>query len=398
MRGFHKSAAGWPSILTISPPGTPPCLKRSTTASLRAGSAARQGQADRIEHARRAASWSAGPAGGRRQLHRRQGVHRTASAERPSASRCSSSLDPTQQLVGVVHQRTGRPDGAGRSLAPSAARTAHDPHALRPAGVRQNDHLRQARPDAASSTAASRCSSPPTCSVPPPSSSSSPRRAARRAGLQRSTGATDPVMRLPQRRRTGQAARHIDVVILDTAGRLHIDEKLMDELKQIDDASSRDQVSLGLRRHDRPGRGQQRQGLQRRPRTQRRHPDQARRRRPRRGGPVASRQSPACRSSSSASARSSTTSKSSIPSAWPSASWGSAAFLRWSSSPAKIDPGEMRSRRNDCEDDSPWTACRDGPSGRWAVKKMMSRMPGMGADARSDRQPRSRSPQAHPGA
>ncbi|MFR6393957.1 MAG: hypothetical protein ACLUNQ_01545 [Oscillospiraceae bacterium] len=51
------------------------------------------------------------------------------------------------------------------------------------------------------------------------------------------------------------------MVFLDTAGRLHIDEALMDELKRIEGRrpSQRDSACGG--RHDRPGRGQRRQGL-----------------------------------------------------------------------------------------------------------------------------------------
>ena len=55
------------------------------------------------------------------------------------------SLDPTQQLIGIVHQELGQPDGPGRSLAALAQRVdAVD--ALRPARLGQDHHLRQARP------------------------------------------------------------------------------------------------------------------------------------------------------------------------------------------------------------------------------------------------------------
>ena len=85
------------------------------------------------------------------------------------------------------------------------------------------------------SMAASRCWSPPTCSAPPPSSSS-------RSSASRSTSPSTA-----RRRRANpvdvcrNAVAHakntlLDTVILDTAGRLHIDEMPMDELQQIDRA------------------------------------------------------------------------------------------------------------------------------------------------------------------
>ena len=123
--------------------------------------------------------------------------------------------------------------------------------------------------------------------------------------------------------RIAHAKKHgNDMVFLDTAGRLHIDEALMDELQAIKDAGAAQRDPAGRRRDDRPGRGQRR----RRPSTKqldidRRDAHQARRRRPRRRGPVASRPSPASRSSLSARAKSSTRSSRSTPTAWPPVSW-----------------------------------------------------------------------------
>ena len=50
-------------------------------------------------------------------------------------------------------------------------------------------------------------------------------------------------------------------MILDTAGRLHIDEELMQQLQRIDRRVTPDQVYLVVDAHDRPGRGEQRQGV-----------------------------------------------------------------------------------------------------------------------------------------
>jgi signal recognition particle subunit SRP54 len=49
-----------------------------------------------------------------------------------------------------------------------------------------------------------------------------------------------------------------DVVILDTAGRLSIDEELMAEAKAVRHACRRAEIAAGRRRHDRPGRGDRR--------------------------------------------------------------------------------------------------------------------------------------------
>ena len=114
-------------------------------------------------------------------------------------------------------------------------------------GQRQDDHRRQARPDAARAAAASRCWSPPTCSAPPPSSSCKVLgEQIGVAGLQRrcrADGKPDPVDVC--RNAVAHAKKTLlDTVILDTAGRLHIDEMPMDELKQIDRQVKPDEVYL----------------------------------------------------------------------------------------------------------------------------------------------------------
>ena len=82
-----------------------------------------------------------------------------------------------------------------------------------------------------------------------------------------------------------QAERRLaDVVILDTAGRLHDRRELMDELAEIKRRDEAPRDPPGRRRHDRPGRRQRRHAFDEALELQRRHPDQARRRRPRRRG------------------------------------------------------------------------------------------------------------------
>ena len=49
---------------------------------------------------------------------------------------------------------------------------------------------------------------------------------------------------------------HQDYVLIDTAGRLHIDEELMDELQAIKETVNPDEILLSRRCHDRTGCGQ----------------------------------------------------------------------------------------------------------------------------------------------
>ena len=80
-----------------------------------------------------------------------------------------------------------------------------------------------------------------------------------------------------------------DIVMLDTAGRLSIDEALMDEVPQDPRRHQPGRDAAGGRCHDRPGRGQHRQGVQRRARRHRHRADPYGRRRPRRRGAVDAR-------------------------------------------------------------------------------------------------------------
>ena len=56
-------------------------------------------------------------------------------------------------------------------------------------------------------------------------------------------------------------AKHYDVVIVDTAGRLGIDEELMEQAAAIRDAVDPDEVLFVARRDDRPGRRHHRRGV-----------------------------------------------------------------------------------------------------------------------------------------
>ncbi|GIV00168.1 MAG: hypothetical protein KatS3mg014_1783 [Actinomycetota bacterium] len=76
-----------------------------------------------------------------------------------------------------------------------------------------------------------------------------------------------------------------DVVIIDTAGRLHVDEEMMREARRGARRREAPPRAHGLRRDDRPGRRRAGPGLHARGRHHGLRPHQARRRRPRRRGP-----------------------------------------------------------------------------------------------------------------
>ena len=86
-------------------------------------------------------------------------------------------------------------------------------------------------------------------------------------------------------RHAGRAREERDVVIFDTAGRLAIDEPLS-RAREHRQAHAAGEHLPGLRRDDRPGRGEHRQRVPQPPQRRRHHPHQARRRRARRRGPL----------------------------------------------------------------------------------------------------------------
>ena len=105
----------------------------------------------------------------------------------------------------------------------------------------------------------------------------------RRAGVLR---ARRPGRAPPVAASTRPAASGATSCIVDTAGRLAIDEEMMDQVRRISDADRAELHVPRHRRHDRPGRRHHGRGLPPDPRARRRHPVQARRRRPRRRGAV----------------------------------------------------------------------------------------------------------------
>ena len=95
----------------------------------------------------------------------------------------------------------------------------------------------------------------------------------------------DPVA-IARRAETAARLQGYDVVLLDTAGRTHIDEPLMAEMARNSRRRAPARNPARRRRADRPGRGQPRQELQRAGRLHRHRADPHGRRRARRRGAV----------------------------------------------------------------------------------------------------------------
>ena len=96
-------------------------------------------------------------------------------------------------------------------------------------------------------------------------------------GTDKPTRSRSPRWALDQAKMDGK-----DVLIVDTAGRLHVDEELMRELVDIRDAVSRTDVLLVVDAMTGQDAVERRRAVRRRRRLRRRRDDQARRRRPRR--------------------------------------------------------------------------------------------------------------------
>ena len=151
--------------------------------------------------------------------------------ERCLGAEVLESLDPGQQVIKIVNEELTALMGGDRPRARDRLqRPDRDPDG-RPAGLRQDDRLRQARPLPRRRTART-SPSPPATSSARPRSSSCRRSAAAPAPTSTSRAPSRPGRdrRLGARARPATARR--DVLIVDTAGRLQIDDELMDELAQ----------------------------------------------------------------------------------------------------------------------------------------------------------------------
>ena len=142
------------------------------------------------------------------------------------------SLDPGQQVVKIVNEELAAlMGGTGRELALRLQRPDRDPDG-RPAGLRQDDRLREARPPLRRVRARTSPSPPATSTGRPRSSSWSPSASAP-APTSTSRAPTPTRSRSPPGRSSSAREERRDVLIIDTAGRLHIDQELMAELARI---------------------------------------------------------------------------------------------------------------------------------------------------------------------
>ena len=119
----------------------------------------------------------------------------------------------------------------------------------------------------------------------PPPGGARAARAARRAGRRSRCSTPAPGRPPPQIARAAlvEARRKgFEVLLFDTAGRLHVDEELMARARRAARRSSAQRGAVRGRRDDRSGRGPPARGVRGAAAAHRRHPHQARRRRPRR--------------------------------------------------------------------------------------------------------------------
>ena len=131
--------------------------------------------------------------------------------------------------------------------------------------------------------AGGRCSSPPTCSGP--AAVEQLKVLGQQINIPVYSEATNPVQVC--KNAIAYAKQHsLDMVILDTAGRLQIDDELMDELNQIDRQVQPDHVYLVVDAMIGQEAVNVAKAFNDALSSERHDPDQARRRRPRRGGPV----------------------------------------------------------------------------------------------------------------
>ncbi len=202
-----------------------------------------------------------------------------------------------------------------RRTQPARAAAGRGP-ARRPAGRGQDDDGGQARTLAARRASASACcSSAPTCIGRPRSCSSSGWASSSTIDVAPARADQTPIAIANA---ALDAARRgvYDVLIVDTAGRLHVDEEMMAEVRELARRAATDRDAVRGRQHGGPGRGQRSARLRRGVAPHRRRADQGRRRCARRRSAVGAHRDRVSRSCSSASARSRTRSSPSSPSAW----------------------------------------------------------------------------------
>ena len=221
-------------------------LRRPSTGSRAAGALHR----GRCPAAAREISWRSRR---RRPLRRREGLRRCGGGEGRGATKVLESIQPAQQFVKIVHDELARVLGGSavpfRLRVHAAARRA----AGGPAGERQDHHGRALR-------AAVQAGRPPAAPrprrLPSPRGVEQLRVLAKEAGVDCwPTDAGDKAVKVVK-----EALKHAekigyDTIIIDTAGRLHVDEEMMEEVRDIAPEGGAAAHPLRRRRDDRPGRG-----------------------------------------------------------------------------------------------------------------------------------------------
>ena len=186
--------------------------------------------------------------------------------ERALGAEVLESLNPGQQVVKLVDEElTALMGGAGREL----VFASKPPTVILMAGLQGSGKTTAAgssRATCARSRARTWRWRRATCTAPPPSTSWS--RSGAQAGAtvyEQGTG-RDPVDIAEWALGRARDERR-DVLIVDTSGRLHIDEELMEELRTDQEADEAARRPARRRRDDRPGRGERRRSASPRWRT-----------------------------------------------------------------------------------------------------------------------------------
>ena len=174
-------------------------------------------------------------------------VKRLRRARARARARRGGAQEPDARPAGR-EDRPRRADRAAGRRAPSQLALRQGRRVILLAGLQgsgKTTAAAQARAAAAQGRAASRASSPPTCSARPRSTSSSSS-APRSASPSTARSTHDPVEAAARRASSARRAEGLDAVIVDTAGRLQIDEELMDELERVRDEAKPTNVLLVL--------------------------------------------------------------------------------------------------------------------------------------------------------
>ena len=198
--------------------------------------------------------------------------------------RARQDLTPAQQVIKVVNEELTATLG-GEAAQDLATRRSRRPSCCSPAC---RAPARPRRPPSSPGGSGQQGRNPylsgPTCSAPRPSSSSGC--SAREVGVAGVLRADRPGRRWPGTGSTRPIRLGRDVVIVDTAGRLAIDEELMDEVRRVSGAVKPDYTFFVVDAMTGQDAVQTAEAFHERARARRHHLDEGRRRRPGRRRPL----------------------------------------------------------------------------------------------------------------